>query len=131
MVPATLLFRGDVIAYSVNKIDLQKGFAAYKRPNNGLRVKIQISLMVKHIINETPGRSKRHAFLLVLAHKIAILACQLAILGDNECDRLCFSALPFPANRFYSVFRHKYDTTIPPLLVITKKQKHLHEKQDL
>ena len=90
----------DVVANLVDKLYFQKRLAADEVPHHRLVGEIGVGLIVKHIVDEGFGYFPRHSLLHVLAYKIAVLASQLAILGDDEGDVLRHAGLP----RFIGIF---------------------------
>ena len=82
----------DVVAQAVNQVNFQKGFATYKVKDD--RVLAKLLPVSKNIVYGSLGGLKTHPLLHVLTYQVAVLACQLAILGDNEGDVLGHSAAP-------------------------------------
>ena len=76
----------EVVAYLVDKVYLQKGFAAYKVPYHALL--LHLVLMVKHIVNGLLSNLPGHSLFRVLSHEVAVFTSQLTILGDDEGDIL-------------------------------------------
>ena len=76
----------EVVAYLVDKVYLQKRFAAYKVPYHALL--LHLVLMVKHIVNGLLSNLPGHSLFRVLSHEVAVFTSQLTILGDDEGDIL-------------------------------------------
>ena len=58
--------------------------------------------MVEHIVDEGLGHLPGHPLLHVFAHKVAVFAGQLAVLGDDEGDVLRHAGLPRFVITFYT-----------------------------
>lgn len=82
----------EIVAYAVDKLDFEERLSADEVPYH--RLFGEVVLMVENIVDCRLGHVPRHALLLVLAHKIAIPACKLAILRDDEGDSLSSPNLP-------------------------------------
>lgn len=82
----------QIVAYPVDKVNLKERLATNKVPYHASL--LHVSLMVENVVNSLLRHLPRHALLGVLANKIAILAGELAVLGDDESDVLRLSILP-------------------------------------
>ena len=89
MVVPTIQLDFDIVAYFVDKLYLKERFAADEVPHHRLVSEIGVGLMVEHIVDEGLRHLPGHPFLHVLAHKVAVFAGQLAVLGDDEGDAFC------------------------------------------
>ena len=86
MVVPTIQLDFDIVAYFVDKLYLKERLAANEVPHHRLISEIGVCFMVEHIVDEGLGHLPGHPFLHVLAHKVAVFAGQLAVLGYDESD---------------------------------------------
>lgn len=82
----------EVVTDAVDELDFEEGLAADEVPDDALLA--EVILASQHVVDEGLGGVPRHAFLDVLADQVAILAGQLAVLGDDERDVLGHALLP-------------------------------------
>ena len=103
MVPPAEHLCLQVVADAVYQVYLDKWLPAYEVENDGFFRKLLLPL--QYVVYGRLGHLPRHAFLRVLAHQVAILAGQLAVLGDDEGDVLRLAGLPgagfFIVNAFH------------------------------
>ena len=76
----------EIVANLVDQFYLQKRLATDKVPHHALLG--EVLLVPQDIVDSGLGRLPRHPLLLVLAHQVAILASQLAVLRYNKRDVL-------------------------------------------
>ena len=95
----------QVVANLVNQFNLQEWLATNKVPYNTLFAKF--ILMPQHIVDKCLRRLPWHPLLNILSYQIAVLASQLAVLGDDEGDILISSFLPHSLVSFYFVNSHE------------------------
>ena len=86
MVVSTEHLHLEKVAYLVDKVYLQKGFAAYKVPYHTLL--LHLVLMVKHLVNGLLSNLPGHPLFRVLSHEVAVLTSQLTVLCDDKGDIL-------------------------------------------
>ena len=86
--------RLDIVTNLVDKFDFKERLAANEVPHHRLISEIGVCFMVEHIVDEGFGHLPGHPFLHILAHKVAVFAGQLAVLGDDEGDVLRHAGLP-------------------------------------
>ena len=82
----------QVVANLVYQINLKKWFASNEVPYHTLL--LHLVLMAEDIVYGLLCHLPRHPLLGILPHQVAILASQLAVLGDNEGDVLGVARLP-------------------------------------
>lgn len=92
MVVSSVHLNFQIVAYAVDKVYLKERLTTNKVPYHALL--LHVSLMVENVVNSLFRHLPRHALLSVLANKIAILAGELAVLGDDESDVLRHTRLP-------------------------------------
>ena len=103
VMPPAEHFRLQVVADAVYQFYLDKRLPAYEVEDD--RFFRKLLLLLQYVVYGRLGHLPRHALLRVLAHQVAILAGQLAVLGDDEGDVLCLAGLPgagfFIVNAFH------------------------------
>lgn len=92
MVVAAEHLRLQVVADAVYQVDFQERLAADEVPHDTLLA--HLILVVEDIVYGRLGHLPRHPLLRVLAHEVAVLASQLAVLRDDEGDVLRHAGLP-------------------------------------
>lgn len=102
MVVTTVHLGFDIVAYPVDKVNLEERFPADKVPYHALVCKVRVCLPVQYVVNRRLGGTPRHPLLFVLPHQIAVLARQLTVLGNYKGNVFSSSVFPTLVIRLYN-----------------------------